>query len=110
MRLGSRRTVLGAAGAMCMCLLSVALASGQTPAQRGADPQPVMAEQVFKNVQLLKGIPVEEFMETMGSFAASTSMNCTDCHTEESGGDWAKYADDTPLKQTARKMILMVRG
>jgi hypothetical protein len=102
--------VLGVTATMCVCLLSVALTSGQTPAQRGAEQKPVLAEQVFKNVQLLKGIPVDEFMETMGFFAASTSMNCTDCHTEESGGDWAKYADDTPLKQTARKMILMVRG
>jgi outer membrane lipoprotein-sorting protein len=67
-----------------------------------------MAEQVFKNVQLLKGIPVDEFMQTMGFFAAATSMNCTDCHTEESGGDWSKFADDTPLKQKARMMIMMV--
>jgi hypothetical protein len=109
MRLGSRQTVLHGAGTMCLCLLSALVARSQAPAQRGADQKPVLAEQVFKNIQLLKGIPVDEFMETMGFFAASTSMNCTDCHTEESGGDWAKYADDTPLKQTARKMILMVR-
>jgi hypothetical protein len=102
--------MLRAAGTICLCVLSAGFASSQTPAQKGADQKPVLAEQVFKNVQLLKGIPVDEFMETMGFFAASTSMNCTDCHTEESGGDWAKYADDTPLKQTARKMILMVRA
>jgi len=34
-------------------------------------------------------------------------MNCTDCHITESAGDWARYADDTPLKQTARRMVLM---
>ena len=33
---------------------------------------------------------------------------CTDCHTEESGGDWARYADDNDLKRTARRMMLMV--
>jgi hypothetical protein len=27
-----------------------------------------MAEDVFKNVQVLKGIPVNQFMETMGFF------------------------------------------
>jgi hypothetical protein len=101
--------VLGAAGTIYLCLLGAIVMSGQTAAQRGTGQKPPLAEQVFKNVQLLKGIPVDEFMETMGFFAASTSMNCTDCHSEESGGDWAKYADDTPLKQTARKMILMVR-
>ena len=30
-----------------------------------------MAEQVFKNVQVLKGIPVNEFMGTMGVFSAA---------------------------------------
>lgn len=101
--------VLGAAGTIYLCLLGAVVVRGQTAADKGTEQKPPLAEQVFKNVQLLKGIPVDEFMETMGFFAASTSMNCTDCHSEESGGDWAKYADDTPLKQTARKMILMVR-
>jgi photosynthetic reaction center cytochrome c subunit len=44
----------------------------------------------------------------MGFFAASLSLNCSDCHTADSGGDWAKYADDTDLKKTTRQMILMV--
>lgn len=68
-----------------------------------------MAEQVFKNVQVLKGIPMDEFMGTMGFFAAALSLNCTDCHVKAANDDWARYADDTPLKQTARKMVLMVR-
>ena len=100
--------MLGSAGTICLCLLGAAFAMGQTPAQKGADQKSLPAEQVFKNVQLLKGIPVDEFMQTMGFFAAATSMNCTDCHTEESGGDWSKFADDTPLKQKARMMIMMV--
>ena len=56
-----------------------------------------MAEQVFKNIQVLKGIPVDEFMLTMGFYATATGLNCTDCHVEESGGSWARYADDNPL-------------
>ena len=35
----------------------------------------------------------------MGFFAAATGMNCTQCHVEESGGSWAKCADETPLKK-----------
>jgi hypothetical protein len=35
-------------------------------------------------------------------------MNCTECHSEKSGGNWANYADDTALKQRARMMMLMV--
>ena len=67
-----------------------------------------MAEEVFKNIQVLKGIPVDQFMGTMGFFAAATGLNCTDCHVDESGGNWAKYADDNDLKRTARRMVQMV--
>jgi hypothetical protein len=67
-----------------------------------------MAEEVFKNIQILKGIPVDRLMGTMGFFSASLGLNCTDCHVAESGGDWGRYADDTPLKQMARTMMVMV--
>jgi len=73
----------------------------------GADQKPQMSEDAFKNIQVLRGIPVNEFMGTMGFFAASLGMNCTDCHVTESAGDWKRYADDTPLKNTARRMVLM---
>ena len=84
-------------------LLSVAWAVGQAGEQK-----PQMAEEVFKNVQVLKGIPVDQFMSTMGFFSAALGMNCTDCHVDESGGNWARYADDNTRKQTARRMMLMV--
>jgi hypothetical protein len=92
-----------AIGAMSVVwLLGAALAAGQAP------QRPQMAEEAFKNVQLLKGIPVDEFMGTMGFFAAALGLNCTDCHVDESGGDWKRYADETPLKQTTRRMMRMV--
>jgi photosynthetic reaction center cytochrome c subunit len=84
-------------------LLGLVWAGGQTPAVR-----PPMAEEVFKNVQILKGIPVDEFMSTMGFFSASLGLNCTDCHVDESAGNWAKYADDNAKKRTARRMMQMV--
>ena len=67
-----------------------------------------MAEEVFKNVQILKGIPVDQFMSTMGFFSASLGLNCTDCHVEESASNWTRYADDNARKQMARRMMLMV--
>jgi photosynthetic reaction center cytochrome c subunit len=67
--------------------------------------RPPMAEEVFKNVPVIRGIPVDEFMDTMGMFAAALSLNCTDCHKTD---DWAAFAEETPLKQTARRMVLMV--
>jgi Photosynthetic reaction centre cytochrome C subunit len=68
-----------------------------------------MAEEVFKNIQVLKGIPVDQFMGTMGIFAAALGKNCSECHGIESGGNWALYAQDTPLKQIARRRVLMVK-
>src|SRR5262245_2042642 len=47
-----------------------AQALAQRIAQQTAQ-KPLMAEEVFKNVQILKGIPVNQFMDTMGFFAAS---------------------------------------
>jgi len=104
MLLGFRR-VLGAIGTTtAVWLVCVALSS----AQAGQDQKPAMAEDVFKNIQVLKGIPVDQFMGTMGFFSASLGLNCTDCHVDESGGSWAKYADDNDLKRTARRMMQMV--
>ena len=95
------RTILGALLCFALCIVT---ASGQA----ASEPKPQLAEEVFKNVQVLKGISVNEFMGTMGFFAASLSLNCTDCHVSESSGDWGPYAADTPLKKTARRMIVMV--
>ncbi|HEV7967173.1 MAG TPA: photosynthetic reaction center cytochrome c subunit family protein [Candidatus Acidoferrales bacterium] len=92
---------------MVLCLLANAAARSQSTSKTGADQKPQMSEEAFKNIQVLRGIPVNEFMGTMGFFAASLGMNCTDCHGDDSAGSWDKYADDTPLKQTARRMVLM---
>jgi photosynthetic reaction center cytochrome c subunit len=112
MKFGLGRTVLSIVGATIVCLMGVVSAGGQATPRRIAEvtpeEKPLMAEQVFKNVQLLKGISVKEFMETMGFFAAATNKTCTTCHGDESGGSWERYADDPPQKQTARKMMLMV--
>jgi hypothetical protein len=57
---------------------------------------------------VLKGIPVNQFMETMGFFSAALGYNCTNCHGTEVLGNWEKYANDTPVKQTARRMVIVV--
>ncbi len=73
--------------------------------QATAQPKPLLAEDVFKNVQALKGIPVNQFMDTMGFFSAALGYNCTNCHGDQVLGNWEKYAEETPLKRTARRMI-----
>src|SRR2546427_3057312 len=104
MTFGPTRRILSATGPVVVHLLVVAIALGQlAPGQRQQ-----MAEEVFKNVQILKGIPVDQLMDTMGMFAAATSLNCTHCHASDNTNSWDKYALDTPLKQTARRMMNMV--
>jgi photosynthetic reaction center cytochrome c subunit len=70
--------------------------------------KPQLAEDVFKNVQVLKGLPADEFMSTMGIFSAALGMSCEDCHASNDA-KWENYALDTsPRKVTARKMVQMV--
>src|SRR5579884_941825 len=38
---------------------------GRATAQQTVD-KPLLAEQVFKNIRALRGIPVDDFMQTMG--------------------------------------------
>ncbi|PYU23654.1 MAG: hypothetical protein DMG30_10845 [Acidobacteria bacterium] len=105
MKFGSRGAIRSVV-TLVVCLGGTAGARGQA----GTEAKPQMSEEAFKNVQVLRGISVDQFLGTMGFFAASLSLNCTDCHTAESGGSWARYADDTPLKNTARRMVVMVNA
>ena len=66
-----------------------------------------MAEDVFKNVQVLRGIPVNDFMGTMGIFSAALGMSCEDCH-RSGDASWENYATDSPRKQMARAMVVMM--
>jgi len=100
-------------------LTSLAFSTGAMPtlhAQQGSSAQvaattpatPQMSDKVFKNVQVLKGIPVDEFMGTMGVFTTSLSLCCGNCHTG-AGTSNPKWEDDPPRKRTARAMVQMVQ-
>jgi hypothetical protein len=102
-------TFLARQWALIAALLTVVwLTSLVTFAQAPASA-PQMSEHVFKNVQVLKGIPLDEFMGTMGVFTAALSLCCGDCHTG-AGTSNPKWDDDPPRKRTARRMIQMVQG
>jgi photosynthetic reaction center cytochrome c subunit len=104
MRFGSRQLVWSALGTAVLWAVAVVFVSGQAaPAQNQ-----LLAENVFKNVTVLRGIPVDEFMGTMGVFSAALGFSCEDCHTASSN-DWANYAKDvSPRKQMARRMVTMM--
>ena len=90
--------LIGAAAAALACVMSVAVI---------AQDKPPVAETVFKNIQVLKGIPVDDFMDTMGIMSAALGWDCSECHTG-AGTDTVKWEADTEKKRTARRMTLMV--
>jgi hypothetical protein len=61
------------------------------------------AQEVFKNIQSLKGLPAGRLPLVMNFFSQSLGVKCTHCHVQD---QWAK--DDVEAKQTARKMLSMV--
>jgi len=87
-------------------IVASALAGAVVKAQAPQPEKPIMAEEVFKNIQVLRGLTLDQFMGTMGFIASSLSMNCSECHDLSGPGDYA--TDANPRKQMARRMILMV--
>lgn len=98
-----RRGIIAAAAVSVVVLIAIGVALPQTASQE----KPLLAEQAFKNIQVFKGLPVDDFMETMGIMAASLDFDCSDCHVG-AGTDQVDWPADTPRKQMARMMVLMV--
>ncbi len=77
-------------------------APGTTQAATTA-PGPKKAEEQFKNIQVLKGVPAEQIFPTMQFITASLGVECEFCHVQN-----AFEKDDKKNKQTARKMMEMM--
>jgi hypothetical protein len=70
----------------------------------GKENQP--AEQVFKNIQILKGLPAARLLAVMQvGYSKSLGVNCTHCHV---AGQWEK--EDKPTKQITRDMSAMAKA
>jgi outer membrane lipoprotein-sorting protein len=84
----------------------ILLAACSAHAQRPAGPTPedsaAPAEQVFKNIQVLKGTPANQVIPSMQFIANSLGVECEFCHVRG-----ANEKDDKKPKQTARQMIQM---
>jgi photosynthetic reaction center cytochrome c subunit len=61
-----------------------------------------LAEQVYKNIQIFKGMPASDLEPTMAFISGSLGVKCNHCHTNPFD------KDEKPTKQTARQMIRMV--
>jgi len=62
-------------------------------------------ESRFKNIKVLTDLSDTEIQKEMQNFAKSIGVTCTYCHQ---GSDYA--SDENPKKETARKMITMVKS
>jgi photosynthetic reaction center cytochrome c subunit len=90
------------------CLAGVLLFSGTATlwtqsARRSTGTATPTAEQVYKNIQVLKGVPANQLIPAMQFITASLGVQCDFCHLES-----AFENDDKETKQTARKMMRMM--
>ncbi len=67
-----------------------------------------MAEEVFQNVQVLKGIPADQFLDTMGMFSSALLFDCVSCHAQEIISDPKAFSIATPRINRARQMVVMM--
>jgi photosynthetic reaction center cytochrome c subunit len=79
------------------------LAGGQTEPVKPTASKIKMAEEAYKNVQSLKGIPADQLVPSMQFITYSLGVECSFCHVEG-----ALEKDDKKPKQIARKMIQMM--
>lgn len=85
------------------CLWAAFAFALATHAQSPSKNQP--AELVYKNIQVFKGLPSTKLMDNMFYMEGALGVGCKECHVNFT--DFEK--DDNPHKQTARRMIQMVR-
>jgi len=95
---------------LCGLALSTGLVIVGARAQSSAPQPPVapkLAEDQFKNIQALKGVPADLVFPSMQFITASLGVECEYCHVRE-GQKMEFDKDDKKTKVTARKMMKMM--
>jgi photosynthetic reaction center cytochrome c subunit len=91
------------------CAVGAVLAYGTVGLRaQSAEPSsgsaaPRTAEQAYKNIQVLTGVPADQLIPAMQFITASLGVQCDFCHLEK-----AFDKDDKETKQTARRMMRMM--
>jgi len=106
----NRLFVLTTATAVVLCGVVAGGAKTQSggmphagPSMPGPQAGDKKAEEQFKNIQVLKGVPADQIFPTMQFITASLGVECEFCHVQS-----AFEKDDKKNKQIARKMIEMM--
>src|ERR1035438_5580727 len=83
-------------------------AGAQTPPAQTAGT-PKLAEEQFKNIKVLTGIPAEQVIPAMQFITASLGVECEYCHVRQDHAPGMAFdKDDKKPKVIARKMIQMM--
>jgi photosynthetic reaction center cytochrome c subunit len=95
---------------LCGLALGAVFVIAAAKAQSSAAPQssaPKLAEEQFKNIKVLKGVPADQVFPAMQFVTASLGVECEYCHVRgDKGLEFDK--DDKKTKVTARKMMEMM--
>src|SRR5262245_6201882 len=83
------------------------LGSVRTTLQAQAPAAQKTSDKIFKNIRVMKGVAVDDFMGSMGIMCAALGFDCSDCHTG-AGTEKVDWAADTPKKARARQMVQMM--
>jgi photosynthetic reaction center cytochrome c subunit len=75
----------------------------QEPAKQSGPGTSKPAEEVFKNIKILKGIPSDQLIPSMQFITAALGVQCQFCHVD---GHFDQ--DDKPPKEAARHMMTMM--
>lgn len=96
------RCLIAAAALSCL-LCATSFSQEAKPASPGGAEDQRPAEQVYKNIQVMKGVPASRLPMAMAFFARSLGVDCVHCHVPN---EFEK--DDKAAKGTARRMLTMV--
>jgi len=106
MNLNRRNKIFVACALALSTVLAIAAARAQSNAPQ-TPAHPKLAEEQFKNIQALKGVPADLVFPSMQFITASLGVECEYCHVRgDKGLDFEK--DDKKTKVTARKMMQMM--
>lgn len=98
-----KSTEAGALSAKIKALMSESSGPDQTGQDASLNGSSKRAEDVFKNIQILKGAPADQMIPAMEFISSSLGVECSFCHVES---HFEK--DDKKPKQTARGMMKMM--
>src|SRR5258708_15585981 len=96
---------------LCLAFGSSLLSTNNVSASHGSvsftsvpeQTQERPAEQAYKNIQVFKGLTESQLLGAMNFMTGALGVGCFHCHTNQFA------SDDKLAKQTARRMIQMMR-